>query len=184
MSGGWVLGIVVVIVLVCFYLWWFVGNCFIIQVAFNSSTEECITPTKTPTPLNTKSVDTYNTCRDINKYTLITIQYANVMNWIVFFLLTGIFITYLFSLKSYEYRERFNIGVIICGLPLWLLYFMGIIFMTQYAFSGTYNNCDGKNIYCYELNTSKLILAQAYAVLALLIVNILLFIGIVIKIVS
>ena len=173
MSGG--RGIVAFIVLVCFYLWWFVGNCFIIQVAFNSSTEECIT---TPPPT------TYNTCRNINKDTLITIQYANVMNWILLVALTILFIMYLFSLKSYEYRERFNIGVIICGLPLWLLYFMGIIFMTQYAFSGTYNNCDGKNIYCYELNTSKLILAQAYAVLALLIVNILLFIGIVIKIVS
>ena len=165
------LTIAIIIVLVCFYLWWFVGNCLIIQVAFNSSTEKCITTT-------------YNTCRDINKDTVITIQYANVMNWIVFFLLTGIFITYLFSLKSYEYRKIFNIGVIICALPLWLLYFMGIIFMTQYAFSGSHTDCDGKNIYCYELNTSKLILAQAYAVLALLIVNILLFIGIVIKIVS
>ena len=173
MSGGW--GIVAFIVLVCFYVWWFVGNCFIIQVAFNSSTEKCITK-----PI----ITTYDTCRDIDKGTVITIQYANVMNWILLVALTILFIMYLFSLKSYEYRERFNIGVIICGLPLWLLYFMGIIFMTQYAFSGTYNNCDGKNIYCYELNTSKLILAQAYAVLALLIVNILLFIGIVIKIVS
>ena len=58
---------------------------------------------------------------------------------------------------------------------------MGIIFMTQYAFSGSHTDCDGKNIYCYELNTSKLILAQAYAVLALLIVNIFFVIGIVLK---